>query len=154
MAAYAALSDVEARIAKFTLSTTTKPTAAQVTEFLDDITGEMNVHLAAMGVTVPATTPAYFIDWLKGMCADGTAALALKSMFPDAVGPAETPAYMFYQQRYESALEGITDGSAIPVDLTTGNYVAPSTYLTRNSESEEDIGDLADKFMFKVGKEF
>ena len=152
--AYAAIADVTARMAKFTISTTSKPTTAQITEFLDDIQGEVDVHLAAMGVTVPATTPAYFMDWLKGVVADGTAALALKSMFPDAHGPAETPAYSFYQNRYEAALEGITDGSAVPVDLTTGNYVAPSTYLSVNSESEADIGELAEKFMFKVGKVF
>ena len=153
--AYAAIGDVTARMAKFTVSSTTKPTTAQVTEFLDDISGEIDVHLAAKGCTVPATTPVYFMDWLKGVCANGTAALALKSMFPDAYGPAETPAYKFFESMYTSALESIDDGMAIPPDLITGvGYVAPSTYLTRNSEEDEDLGTLANKFMFPVDKVF
>jgi len=146
--AYAASSDVQELIAQFTISGTSKPTSTQLTDIIAQIAGEIDTVLGARGITVPVTTPAHFLVRLEALNAYGAAAGTLKSMFPDATGADETPAYAFWERRYRDGLAELKDGTGIPDGVigSTAGYVAPSTYLTRNPDVEEDLGDIAEPF--------
>src|SRR3954471_18491998 len=111
--AYATITDVTGLIAQFPLSVGSKPSTSQATTIMTDISSEIDVALSSAGVTVPVTTPQYFLDWLGRLNAYGAAAAVLKSMFPGATGPEETPAYAFWEARYREGLAAIRDGSAI-----------------------------------------
>lgn len=151
---YGTMADVQELIAQFTIGVTSTPTTTQATAIITDISNEIDVALSAAGVTVPVTTPAYFLDWLGLLNAYGAAAAVLKSMFPGTTGPDETPAYAFWEARYQDGLKTIRNGSGIPAGTTAGaNAVMPSTYLTRNPNSEEALGDIAEP-LFKVGTNF
>lgn len=151
--AYATEAKVEALMAKFAVDGSTTPTNTQLTIIIDDVAGDMDSRLAAKGVTVPVTSPAYFLDYLEGINSMGAAARTLRSMFPDVSGPGEQPAYNFWQARYNAFLKGVDDGSVIPPDAMKGETVAPSTYLTRNPDTEEDLGDISEP-LFKMGSTF
>lgn len=145
--AYADLDDVQGLIAKWPVGTTTTPTIDQATAIIGDVSYEIDAALSANGIAVPITTPAWFTGWLSLANQYGAAAAILKSMFPGQSGPDETPAYAFWESRYQKALKGIKDGSLIPPGLATNEAtVAPSTYLTRNPDTEEDLGDIAEPF--------
>ena len=145
--AYADLDDVQGLIAKWTVGTTTTPTMTQATAIINDVSFEIDAALSANGIAVPVTTPAWFVSWLSLANQYGAAAAILKSMFPGATGPDETPAYAFWESRYQKALKGIKDGSLIPPGLATNEAtVAASTYFTRNPDTEEDLGDIAEPF--------
>ncbi len=152
--AYADIADVNGLIAKFPPSATSAPTTTQATALITEIDNEVNVALSSVGVTVPVTAPAYFLGWLGLVVSYGAAAAILKSMFPASSGPAETPAYSFWEKRYQEALKQIRSGDAIPDEITAGGlYAAPSTYFTRNPDEEEDLGGIAEP-PFKAGMVF
>ena len=146
---YADAADVNRLIAKFPPGAATAPTETQATELITEIDNEVNVALSSVGVTVPVTTPAYFLDWLGLVVAYGAAAAILKSMFPQSAGTSDAnpSIYAFWERRYRDALKQIRSGDAIPDEITAGGlYAAPSTYFTRNPDEEEDLGDIAEPF--------
>lgn len=101
--AYTTRQFVEGLMAKFAIGSSTAPTAEQVDRIIEEISAELDVRLARAGVgTLPVTTPAYFVTWLESVCNYGVAAAVLKSMFPAAVGAAETPAYAFWESTVQS----------------------------------------------------
>jgi hypothetical protein len=152
--AYAVIGDVTGLIAQFPISVGTKPTTAQATAIMTDISNEIDVALSSAGVAVPVTTPDFFLNWLGLLNAYGAAAAVLKSMFPGATGAEETPAYAFWEARYREGLDAIRNGKAIPADTISGtDFVLPSTYLTENPETELDLGTIAEP-LFKIGKQF
>lgn len=155
--AYAVIADVQGLMAQHTLTATSKPTLTQATAITNDTSDEIDARLAAVGVVTPVTTPASFLRALALLNAYGAAAAILKSMFPDAVGPGDTPAYAFWEKRYQDGLDAISagaDGGVIPPAVPDSlEAVRPSTYFTRNPDEEEFLGDIAEP-MFKKGDEF
>lgn len=152
--AYTTLDDVRSLIAQFTVDASSKPAATQVQAMTEDISTEIDSVIAAAGYAVPVTAPSWWINWLALLNAYGAAATALKSMFPGASGVGENPAYAFWEQRYKDGLVRLADGSAIPPAVARSvAAVGASTYLTRNPDADEYIGDLAEPH-FKVGKQY
>jgi len=151
---YGTAADVQDLIAQFVISTQSTPMLVQLGTILTDISNEIDVTLDGAGIAAPVATPQYFVDWLGRLNAYGTAAAVLKSMFPAAADPGEQPAYAFWEERYQKGLQGIRDRTMTPSTVVTNaNTIQPSTYLTRNSESEENLGDIAEP-LFLVGKKF
>lgn len=150
--AYSVETDVEALVAKFTVDGSSKPNSTQVSAIIDMVDADIDVALAASGVTTPVTSPTAAMNWLKKVSAEGTAAMVLKSMFPDVVGPAETPAYAFWEKRYRESLKMIQNMTFLS-SIFGNSLVYPGTYLTRNPDQEEDIGTIAEP-QFKVDKVF
>ena len=149
--AYAVIADVTELLAQFTLDANSSPSTDQATNILSDISDEIDTALASKGISVPVTAPTYYKDALGRLNAYGAAAAVLKSMFPDATGAGETPAYAFWEGRYKRGLEGIKNGTLIPPDLTKGSgEVAPSTYLTVNPDAEVEDGDIAGSFFTRA----
>jgi hypothetical protein len=152
---YSEVADVRARMAQFTIGDSTKPTTTQAETFIEETDAEIDVLLVARGVSVPVTTPAAFLSWLGNVSANGATATVLKSMFPSATGVGETPAYAFFEKRYQDALKALRDGSVIPASLITEDEDSSevSTYFTRNPVEEEDLGGISEP-IFHVGHSF
>lgn len=147
MTVYAQIESVRRLMAQFVLGASTKPTDAQVETIIADMEQEVTTYLEAANVVVPVTTPQHFVDWLGLLVSYGATAAVLKSMFPSASGPAETPAYAFWESRYKAGLKGLQDGSLIPPTAETlSKKIRPSTYFTRNPNIEENLGTIAEPF--------
>lgn len=71
MAAYCVIADVQAEIQNTVFNTTTRPTAAQVTQFIADISGEMDAIFIANAIVLPVTD-ANALLLLKRVCLLGT----------------------------------------------------------------------------------
>jgi hypothetical protein len=154
MVTYAEVSDVQGIISAFDIGRATSPDRLAADSVVIDIDAELNSVLDAAGLSIPVTTPSYFVDWLKALNKYGAAAAILKSMFPDAVGVGETPAYAFWEARYRNALKLFAKGQGIPDSAAKGGSdLSPSTYLTRNPDVEEDLGDIAEP-RAKMGRVF
>lgn len=154
--AYATIDEVERLMAQFSLSGSSKPDITEAEAMLAAIDAEVDVALASAGVAVPVTMPAYFVTWLSEVTAWGAAAGILKSMFPRATGEGEASqsVHAFWEKRYQNAIASIRSREAIPPDVpTNAANVAPSTYLTRNPDSEEDLGVIAEP-RFTMSKVF
>lgn len=152
--AYCTTSDVQALLPKFVLSTTTKPTLTQVEQFCDDVAAEIDIYLARGGASTPVSTPTTLVTWLRKISGAGVAAMTLKAMFPDQLGPAETPAYAFFEKQYQDALKLMKDGDFISSIVgTSGDLSDVSTYFTRNPDEEEELGEIAEP-TFKVSSVF
>lgn len=149
---YAVIADLQDLIAQFPISVSSTPTTPQATTILTDISNEIDTRLSGRGILVPVTTPTSFVRALALLNAYGSAAAVLKSMFPGAVGPGETPAYAFWEKRYQDGLANIVE--LIPVDaVVNAAWIEPSTYLTRNPNVEESLGDIAEP-LFSMAKVF
>ena len=152
--AYATQADVDSLIARYVPTTTTTPNLTQSALIIDGVSDEIDSAIAGAGYTVPVTTPAYFLDYLSYVNALGAAAAILRSMFSDSTEGAAIGAYQFWYDWYKSALERLAGGEGIPPEVTTNAaYVAPSTYLTNNPDTEVDLGDIAEP-LFKIGQVF
>lgn len=151
---YATLAETQQLISKWTLGATTTPTATQAQAIVDEISYEVDAKLAAGNVsTIPVTEPAYFLGYLKLVNMYGAAAAILKSMFPASVGAGETPAWAFWESRYQKALKALEDGSALPPGVTTSVRISPSSYGTRYPLEDAEIGVNAEPF-FKRSTKF
>ena len=77
-------------------------------------------------------------------------------MFPEATGPGESPAFRFWEMKYQAALKLLRDGTDIPTDLMAGgtDNPLPTSYFVRNPDEEEELGDLAGASQFKIGQDF
>lgn len=152
--AYATLDDVRGAGAQVTLNATSKPTDSQAQRMIDDTASEIDVRLAGAGYAVPVGSPAEAVGWLRFVNVYGALAAILKSKFPDATGEGETPAYAFWEKRYQDALDDISGGViSFPGTPTGTGFVTPSTYYTRNPDQHEVIGDIAEP-SFTTGKVF
>lgn len=138
---YSTVDDVERLMAHFAVNSTTRPNKVQVESILADTEQEVTVALSGAGISTPVTTPTGFKDWVGLVVSYGATAAVLKSMFPSVSGPAETPAYAFWESRYKAALKGLADGSLISPDVPrNGHKIRPSNYFTRNPSEDEDLG--------------
>jgi hypothetical protein len=155
--AYADLADVQALMAQITIDGSSRPTSTQVTNvIIPQVSAEIDGVLAARGLTVPVTTPAYFLEALTLLNAMGSAAAVIRSMKPVKAGASEGSASYeaFYADWYQKGLRRLESGTGIPDGLaTSGAGVGPSTYFTRNPDEEEDLGDIAEPF-FTRGMSF
>jgi hypothetical protein len=137
----ATVEDIERLMAQFSISATSRPTKPQIDTIILDTEHEVNTALSGANIMVPVSSPQYFVNWLGLVVSYGATAAVLKSMFPSASGPAETPAYAFWEARYKAALKGIVSGDLIPGDVPKSTKsVRPSNYFMRNPTSEEDMG--------------
>lgn len=138
-----------------TITEDTTPDIADVGRMIDGVSSEIDSRLSQQGIAVPVTGPLWFMDMLRSIAADGATALALRSMYPDTRGPGETPAFAYFEKRYQDALKGFADGSTIPPGLATGGAnILSSNYFTRNPDEEEELGDLEGDSFFTVEQRF
>jgi hypothetical protein len=152
---YAALSDVQALIAKFTINTLSKPTDTQAGVIITGISAEIDSVIAGLGYNVPVISPPpQFLAWLTLLNAYGAAAAIIRSIFADKSGSAdgyEGGIEAYYGSQYKQGIARLISGDAIPPDLATNAAtIYPSTYFTRNPDVEEDVGLLGVPFFEKA----
>jgi len=148
--AYATVANVQGRIARHVLTASTPVTTTQVGEFIDDIDAEINGVLIKLGYAVPVSEPAWFMTRLRALSSDGSAAITLKSLFPEATGPGGSPAYAFYDKRYRDGIKMLLDGA----HPKASSSAVASTYFTENPDEEATLGDLAGANLFKVSEQY
>lgn len=156
--AYAALARIQGILGRFRIDEDSVPNNTQAESIIDDISDEIDGVLSGLGVTVPVTTPAWFLDKLAILNSYGAAAAILKSAFPEAQGPGENPAYAFWEARYRTGLKALKDQTEVPSSIingaTSGSNIRPSGYFTRNPDEEEELGDLEGASLFKIDTVF
>lgn len=147
--AYTNVDIVQTRIARFIVGSGRTVTPEQLDQIIDDVDAEVNHIVDTLGGTVPVTTPAWFVIRLRSLASDGSAAVVLKSLFPEAQGPGTSPAYAFYEDRYRAGIRLLLV-RGLPVALVT--RIQAQTYFTRHPEEEAELGTLAGNHMFDVRK--
>lgn len=114
---------------------TTKPTLAQVNEFIDQVYETMNTVILGRGIsTVPVTVPASFVTALKLANSQGAAALAEMAMFPEAAGtPGGSPHGQRLWSMYQNFLKWLRTG-----DLPTSvdGHVPPRSFFEDRAAAE------------------
>jgi len=123
------------------LSATTRPTPREAEIIQTGIAAEIDVTLAGQGVVTPVVAAGSLLDYLKRLEMLGTCAGILKVRFQDSAGPNTESLWSFYQQQYRDGLAAIRAGQI--VQGLAGSGGLPGSYLTRNPDTEEDLGDLA-----------
>lgn len=153
--AYATAADVNALLARNQVSASTDLTTTQLDLLIDMVDGEINAILKAKDVSVPVTSGAEpeFYESLTLCNAVGAAALATAAYFPDQVGPAEQPTSGFFTAWYRRCIDALASGVTIPTSAGQGTSSAPSTYFTRNPDTEEDLGNIGNP-QIQVGTEW
>ena len=142
---YAAIARVQGLIPKFVITASTTPNTTQAEQIIDDVDGEINACLDSISLAIPVTTPQDFVDRLAHLNAVGAAAAILRAVFPNATGPGESPAFAFWWSWYKDGKKALLEKVGIPPSLLSGGTsVQPATYLTRNPDENEDIGDIAE----------
>lgn len=156
---YASPHDVQRLIARVpNIGSSSMPNSGQVTEIIADVSAEVEIHLLSAGFTIPAGLPSSFLRWVGLIVQEGTAAIVLKSAYPESMQAANggpvVPAYAYYEKKYQDALKLIDSGNLNIADAQNGDpVVGPSSYFTRNPDVEETLGEIAEP-PFKMGAVF
>ena len=149
MASYTDAADVNQLLGPHAATASTTPSLTDLGEFVDEVEAEVNVALAGAGVdAIPVTGDATFQTYLGFVVQWGAAAAHLKGMCQETTGPGESPAFRFWEVKYQAALKLLRDGTDIPTALMAGgdDNPLPTSYFTRNPDTEEDLGDIAEPF--------
>lgn len=150
---YAQVSDVQARMVRVPTGLANALQAEHVESFITQIEGEVETILAMRDVTVPVTTPTWFVARLRSIVSDGATAIAYKSVFPESSGIGSSPAYQYWETRYRRGLTALQKGELPSSIVTAGLTIGPSTYFTKNPETPQDFGTLGEG-LFDVDKVF
>ncbi len=130
--AYCTITDLQGVNPKRTYSATSTPTQTQVETHIANIAAEIDTVLLGRGLTVPVTTPAQLVAFLKQTNAVGAAAMAEFGMFPEASGMGSTPQGQRLWTVYTKALDFLRTGR-LPTAVQTG---APFSFFTENITDE------------------
>lgn len=139
MAAYCALTDVEARLRGAALGASTTPTSTEATNVMADVYAEINAAIASHGITTPITTPAGFLAWLVAVNADGAASIVAAVRYADADGVNSDNGASLLRERFDAAMARLWDGSAIPSDLSVSSAALPSSYTVAYPDELPDV---------------
>ena len=128
-------------------TSSTTPTTTELSAMIDGIASQVDTVLKGAGVaTVPITNSldSTFFTFLAEVNKWGAAAEFLNAMFPEATGLGDSGAGGRWQKKYDDTIKAWREGKDLPSDLLGGsNDVSPSTYFTRNPNTEETLGDLS-----------
>jgi len=126
---YCDIDDLKVHNPKRTYSANTTPTEDQVNELIDQVAADIDNALQSQGYTVPATSPANFVEHLKWVNAMGAAALAEMGMFPESQVGATPHGNALYKV-YKDKLDALRRGE-IPAELAPGSSSSPvGSYYT------------------------
>ena len=117
--AYAVLADIQALNPKRTYGASTTPTSTQVEALITQVAVEIDAILEAQGYTVPVTTPANLVNFLKYVNAYGAAYLAEAGMFPETSEMGSTPHWKVLKEIYDKYMKMLLEGK-IPASLGIG----------------------------------
>lgn len=140
--AYAAFVNVQNRIARHVLTTSTPVKPDQVDEFVEDVSSEIDAILVQIGYAVPVSEPDWFMTRLRSLNADGAAAITLKSLFPEATGPGGSPAWSFYQRRYDAGIKSLLDGA----HPKAANVLTAETYFTDHPSKDIPLFKVQEQY--------
>jgi len=143
MTTYTTLEGALARLGRSgDLSSTTSPTLTEARTFHAGINGQINAALASNGLTVPVTSPDELVAWLGAIEAYGLCAEVLKVRYQDVSGPNSGASWEFFEDRFQAGMDKLWAGTGITA--LAGLDTGPQSYFTRNVDTDEDLGDLAD----------
>ena len=127
--AYATLDGVREQDPRAVYSDTSSPTEAQVLVLLEDIAGEIDTVLSAVGYTVPITTPATLLSAVTRLNAMGAAAMAHMGMFPETVGAGPTSDLgSRLWKMYTDGLNRLVEAGKAGATGLTGSAVSARSY--------------------------
>jgi len=131
--AYATLDGVQEQDPRAVYSETSKPTAGQVEQLLEDVAGEIDTVLSAAGYTVPITAPATLLSTVTRLNAIGAAAMAHMGMFPESVGAGPTSDLgSRLWKMYTDGLERLVEAGKAGATGTTGTATSARSYQVDN----------------------
>ena len=139
---YCSITDVQALLPKRTFSATSTPTTTQVNALIDQIAVEIDAVLESQGYTVPATTPANFVNFLKYVNAYGAGALAEAGMFPETTDKGETPHWKVLDDKYKGWMESLEAGK-IPPSLGKADEALNAASFYTEMDDQDDYPDPA-----------
>ena len=150
--AYLAIDQVLARLGRQgTLDTASVPTLTEATDMQAGVSAEIDMIIAPHVSSTPVASPLGLVTYLGAVEAWGTAAEILKARFQSGGGPDAEKAWAFFEGRYQKALARLASGAGL--DSLAGDQLLPESYYTRNPDTAEDIGTIAEP-MFADGMAF
>ena len=127
------------------LTTTTTPTLAEAADLLADVEALVEGELAGAGVTIPLTSPAAALAYVRRMVEYAFAAEVLKTRFPDTAGPGAESAWSFYEHRFHGMLDKMPAIiNALTGDVPVSSVLLPTSYGVENPDEDNDLGTNAE----------
>jgi hypothetical protein len=150
MSDYCSISDVQA-LTQLTYSSDTEPTSTQVSGVISQITGEIDVILASLGVT-SQPTDSNVLNMLKLKCAMGVAGLIGLTYYNN---PEETNNQMgLYWQEYKDFLTKIQENPQMIIDAAGSGLATSDVIGNQVTAGYVDEDDILDNFTDDTGFEY
>jgi hypothetical protein len=134
---YCTLQDVQALNPKRPYNTDSTPAVRQVNALITQIAVEIDNILESQGYTIPITTPANLVNFLKYVNAYGAAYLAEAGMFPETTEPGETAHWQMLKKVFDGYKKDLEEGK-IPTSLEEGVLGEDvASYYTEMSDQDD-----------------
>jgi hypothetical protein len=114
---YATVDNLNAQLQHVTISDSSDPTSAEVTQMILEVENEMNARFNAVGITVPVTDSDK-LEVVKAISINGGIAKVLRSIEIESEGA------MIHQRLFEEAMKNIEKRPQI-IEETSQIYQAP-----------------------------
>lgn len=137
---YCTLLDVNAMSVQSPFTPISKPSEAQVVEFIEQIANDMDVVMAAKGYTVPVISGAIGLAWLRATCKFGVLGQALAvrdSGVTTAVSARDKETPNIWLQMYDARMKSLADPS------TAGTKLADVPATTAQLQPEDILRSFA-----------
>src|SRR3990167_10063565 len=141
MGTYAATSDIQARLPGFTLSTSTKPSSTQVSQWITEAEAELEGAMLAGGLTVPNTNTRG-IEILKSWASDYAEGHARQALAA-AGGDGGNDDGKDLTQRFEDRIQDILSNAARYGQMLEGGSAPDGSRIVRtyhlNNQDSKDV---------------
>ena len=154
---YAVADDVNVLMGPHKVTASTAFTLTDLTAILLRLSARVDGLLSSVGLgVVPVVDDgsietSILLAHLKTIVSWGGAAIAFRTLFPEAVGPGETPAFAYWDKKFTDASVRLAARNDIPRRLF-GSRFAVSSYFTKSPAAElvtgSGIGLLAGRSLF------
>ena len=148
--AYSTTAEVNRLLGPHAVTATTPVTTTDVDALRASVSYHLDAVLRGAHVSVLPVADASFKNYLATIEAWGVAAQVLKALFPEASGPGEQPAHAYWQSLFDKAMKDLPQ--LVPSSLLETEVLA-SSYFTKHSEEEAELGILAGTSLFKTDPE-
>jgi hypothetical protein len=132
---YTDLNHVLNMVPKLGITSSSSVNTSMTQQYINQVSDEIDAALESRGIQTPVASPAWFVDELSRLNADGAVSYVLQAAFPTAQGSASPAALS--QQRYQKRLSEIRQGVGLPVNESyAANATGVRSYWTDNPPAE------------------
>lgn len=152
MARYAAVNDLDRHLGRFKadITATSRPSLADVEDFITEVEDEIELVFDAAGAAVPVTAPPQLLRWIRDTVAIEASSRILGTLLPQAGGALSTTRATELHELYRERMKRLSSEGITDITVVTAGGQLPRSYWTTTRYDEETEQEHAPVFTMQT----